>query len=233
MSYYWILNIIHVILWYQMNYFWMSLSLWPMVKMTTKLLICPNSWSRDWLGLPIRYTYSSSLHQCCEVVTLSQIAVILLLTVIIYAYFSSLPRCCELPVGELLTVIMLPLFSLPQYCELTEISSLHQCYEIAEILTEIKLTFLLCAGAVRFTDALSGVGALYAASLFKRTLVALQNLIVAVTGGAVIIRIGIPCKNIQSFIMGIPCKNIQTVIIRKGIPCKNISVNMYKTKVNL
>lgn len=106
---------------------------------------------------------------------------ILSFTAIIYAYFSSLPRCCELPVSELLTVIMLPLFFLPQYFELAEISSLHQCYEIAEILTEIKLTFLLCAGAVRFTDALSGVRALYAASLFKRTLVALQNLIVAIT----------------------------------------------------
>lgn len=132
-----------------------------------------------------------------------------------------LARCCELPVSELLTVIMLPLFFLPQYFELAEISSLHQCYEIAEILTEIKLTFLLCAGAVRFTDALSGVRALYAASLFKGTLVALQNLIVAITWRAVIIRIGIPCKNIQTvnIRIGIPCIIIQTAIKHIGNQC--------------
>lgn len=112
-------------------------------------------------------------------------------------------------------------FFLPQYFELAEISSLHQCYEIAEILTEIKLTFLLCAGAVRFTDALSGVRALYAASLFKRTLVALQNLIVAITWRAVIIRIGIPCKNIQTvnIRIGIPCIIIQTAIKHIGNQC--------------
>lgn len=116
----------------------------------------------------------------------------------------------------------------PQYCELAEVSSLHQCYEIAEILTEIKLTFLLCAGAVRFTDALSGVRALYAASLFKRTLVALQNLIVAITWRAVIIRIGIPCKNIQTvnIRIGIPCIIIQTAIKHIGNQCINIQINI-------
>lgn len=114
-------------------------------------------------------------------------------------------------------------FFLPQYFELAEISSLHQCYEIAEILTEIKLTFLLCAGAVRFTDALSGVRALYAASLFKRTLVALQNLIVAITWRAVIIRISIPCKNIQTvnIRIGIPC-----IIIQHRQPMYNIQINI-------
>lgn len=147
----------------------------------------------------------------CHSVT---IAVILSFTVIIYAYFFSLPGAvnCQ-SVSYWLWSCYLFFFA--------EISSLHQCYEIAEILTEIKLTFLLCAGAVRFTDALSGVRALYAASLFKRTLVALQNLIVAITWRAVIIRIGIPCKNIQTvnIRIGIPCIIIQTAIKHIGNQC--------------
>lgn len=73
-----------------MNYFWISSSLWPMVKMTTNywfFQIADRETDWDFNSIHLLFFFAPVLWDCHSVT----IAVILSFTVIIYAYFFSLP----------------------------------------------------------------------------------------------------------------------------------------------
>lgn len=97
-----------------MNYFWISSSLWPMVKMTT------NYWFFQIADREIDWDCqfdTPTLLLCTSAVRLSLCHISS--DIIIYRDYICLllflARCCELPVSELLTVIMLPLFFAPVF----------------------------------------------------------------------------------------------------------------------